>query len=368
MLIFISWLVCSVKFTSWDFRNELWGPAYLLWHQESAYNITILFPDSNSIWFPQIIGLFFPLGLLSQYQAANLWLGMNIVLLIILIWFLTKQALKEKPKPLLFSILVLAVFIFPPTIRLLVLGQMDVIFITTTIAGTFALEKRKLVLSGFLYTIALSKPQLCIIVLPSLIGYLLLIKRDWRNTFKLLLMICFFTLALTIPLWVGKPNWVKDFLSNLSRNPQWLQPSMFSLFRTRIGPSGTVFWFMLFILILIISFWLWLKFGSTYAILWSMALTTIASPYIWSWDFILLLPLFIDTSARLTNKLARITLFGFFIFCLIFSVVSLQFTTHPDDSLLWWFPIVMCTGIVLSLKFNKRPEKVGDDAKHSGFL
>ena len=229
----------------------------------------------------------------------------------------------KKPKPLFLGFLVLSIFLFPPTVRLLILGQVDVIVVISLIAGTYAIERRRLTLSGFLFALALVKPQLCIIVLPSLIGYLLFFKRESQVVLKLLSISCLFGFVLTVPLWLSNSNWVSDFLLNLQRNPQWSQPAIFSYMSYKLGTLGIVLWFFLFAATLILSIRLWSKYGPTQAVLWSLALTTIASPYVWSWDFVLLLPLFIDTAIRLTNTLARASLFIIYVICFVLSVISL---------------------------------------------
>lgn len=84
-----------------------------------------------------------------------------------------------------------------------------------------------------------------------------------------------------------------------------------------------------------------------------MALTTIASPYLWSWDFVLILPLFIDTAVRLANSVARVTLFAFWAACSILLVLSWQ-AAGASDSGSWWLPPVMMIGVVLSLQLSKK--------------
>ncbi len=58
---------------AWDFRNNLWAPAHLLVGGRSPYLIESLFPGSNAVWMPTVIGAFFPLGWLTESQATALW-------------------------------------------------------------------------------------------------------------------------------------------------------------------------------------------------------------------------------------------------------------------------------------------------------
>jgi hypothetical protein len=346
------WVIFTVKFLNWDFRNNLWGPAYLLWHRASAYNISSLFPDSNAIWFPQVIGLFFPFGLLSQYPASNIWLLLNLGLLIAIVWYLAWRVTGEKPKPSLFFALTLSVFIFPPSIRHLILGQIDIVIMVASIAGTIALEKNRFAVSGLFYGIALTKPQLCILVLPNVVLYMFMIKRSWQFALKLLFFIFSLSLTLTLPLWLSNSDWIRDFIANIGRNPQWLQPSIFLQLQLGLGQTGIILWLFLILGIFACAQKIWSNTKPTQAVLWSMALTTIASPYIWSWDFILLLPLLLDTAMRLSNGISRLTLVCFFIASLLLSVIAF---TSPNfsESMLWWFPIGLLFGIIAS-KFLSR--------------
>jgi len=344
------WLMYTIEFVSWDFRNNLWAPAYLIGHGESAYNINIMFDNSNSIWFPQVIGLFFLLGFLPQYLATNIWLILNITLLLSLIWYLFQRVDQVKPKPVLFGVLAIAVFLFPPTIRHLILGQVGILLMVAIIAGVYAIEKHQIVLAGFLFALALVKPQHCIVVLPSVGMYLLFHKR-LQDALKLFLTICFFVAILTVPLWLSSSNWFMDFLLNLQRNPNWEQPNIFSLLHNKFGLLGFIFWLPLYTIILMLSLQAWSKYEPQKAVLWSLALTTIVSPYLWSWDFVFLLPLFVNTAIELSNFLSRLTLSIFYIVCFIFSLIALQ-GVAATDKVLWWFPITLIIGVAASIKID----------------
>lgn len=349
----IFFFLYTTKLVSWDFRNNLWAPTYLIWHGESAYNINALFVDSNSIWFPQIIGLFFPLGLLSQYQAATIWLILNIVLILFIIWYSFRLGGSDKPNPLHIGVLILIVFLFPSTIRHLILGQVGILLTASIIIGTHAIERHQFTLGGFMFAIALVKPQQCILILPSVIVYLLLKRRVLQDTMKLIGATCFFSVLLTVPLWFSSSNWITDLLSNLQRNPIWAQPNLFSLLFNKFGIFGLIIWFILYLVILIISLQIWLKNKPTIAVLWSLALTTFISPYLWSWDFVLLLPLLVNTAIKLSNVISRLILFIFYVTSFVLSVITLQIA-DATDVVLWWLPFTLMVGIIVSLIIDQR--------------
>lgn len=352
IFVLIIYFTFSAQFISWDFRNNLWTPAYLITQRESAYNIKLIFNDSNSIWFPQVIGLFFFLGFLPQHLATNIWLVFNIVLLLILIRYLIRQSDHKKIKPVYLGILVLSVFLFPPTIRHLILGQVDILLIMALIAGTYSIGRQQLILGGFLFALALVKPQHCIVVLPSVFIYLLFTKKALRDILKLFLAICFFMFLQTAPLWFSSSIWINDFISNLQRNPNWAQPSIFSILHNSFGTIGFVLWFIIYITIIIINFQIWSKNKPEKAILWSLASTSIIGPYLWSWDFVLLLPLFLDTTIRLSNLYSKLILYIFYIMCFFGSIFALQDGT-ASDKVLWWFPLVLIIGITVSIVVDK---------------
>ncbi len=169
-------------------------------------------------------------------------------------------------------------------------------------------------------------------------GYLLFRKKVLRDAFKFFWATCFFVVIQTAPLWVSSSTWFSDFLSNLQRNPSWMQPNIFSMLLNKFGAPALIFWFTLYTIILVLSFQIWSKCKPQKAVLWSLALTAIISPYLWSWDFILLLPLLLDTAIDLSNSLARLTLLIFYVACLFISIIILQGGSASDE-VLWWFPI-----------------------------
>jgi hypothetical protein len=110
-LMLAGWFIYTSRSTGWDFRNNLWAPAYLLIHGKSPYRISVLFDNSNAVWFPQIIGLFFPLGLLSEHQASNLWLIINVLTAICLTTFLLWQFKQIRPTSRIYGFVLLGVFL-----------------------------------------------------------------------------------------------------------------------------------------------------------------------------------------------------------------------------------------------------------------
>ena len=346
ILLIVGWFVYTFEYVSGDFRNNLWAPAYLLIHGESPYHISVLFSDSTAVWFPQIIGVFFPLGLLSQNQASNLWLIINGVTLIGMTTYLMWQVKQKKTTPIIYGLVLLAVIFFPSSITHFGLGQVDFLLIAAMLTSAYAIENHNAPATALSFAFALTKPQICFLVLPSAFISLIL-KRKWKSSLLIAILSVTYVILLTIPLWVFDPNWVKDFIWNLRSLPKWWQPALLSQLQVMFDRQGFVLWFLVATTCLVISIVLWNKLAPHQAVLWSLALTTLAAPYLWSWDFTLLLPLFIDTAARLTKVYARLILFFSWVMSLFFSIWSHQF--DDGDKRLWWLPLVMLFGLGASL-------------------
>lgn len=360
-LFFIIWFITTFDLLTWDFRNNLWAPAYLLVHGESPYHIQNLIPGgSSAVWFPQIIGMFFPLGLFPLQQASNLWVMIITSAAVGMVIVLIGRVHPQSKGPIVSGLILLSVLLFPGTVTNILLGQLDFLVIIVLILAASKIQEEGYTVIALCFAIALGKPQLGCIVLPSVFISLLL-QGKWRYGLLLLLSLGAAMILLTIPLWVAYPPWVHDFLSNIRNNPTgWLQPSLFAILKMYLGQAGVVAWLVLAILCLTISTFLWIKLPHQQAVLWSMALTTIAAPYIWSWDFTLLLPLFVDTAARSTKIYARIVLASAWMISSFFHIWTLRFTT--SDHRLWWMPLVLLLGILTSIWVEHRTKPV------SGYL
>ena len=288
-------LIASVLFVlffrytpGWDFRNNLWAPAYLLSHQQSPYHIQVLFDNSTAIWLPMSIGLLFPLGLLPLQQAYNLWLLLNIVALFFIVYYSFHSGRKIS----VFLGIILLMILFRPTLGLLDLGQFSLIACFLFLVIIQFDDKLHPFIIGVLLAVALTKPQLAMFFIPSY-SILYAKEKGVKNLLLLWLYIGTGMLITSLPVWILHPAWLPDFIANLQQNPDWMQPNLYALFsqylRNFQTPVMVIFFISGMAINLLLPFWLPKK----PALLWSLALTTIFSLYLWSWDFVLLYPLFI---------------------------------------------------------------------------
>lgn len=328
----------TLQFIGGDLHNNLWGPARLLVHGQSPYDTRVLQQPADiawlpAVWLPMAIGLFFPLGWLTVYQASQLWLIGSIGALIVTIWL---GGGGQRPPLLPFALSGLAAFMFPPTLSHLGLGQFTILSTLALLLSTRFVTRPRYLLAGFLVAVALAKPQLGALVVPGLfIAYGRLYRLKGVLSFAGALVL--WIILLIVPLWIAHPSWFSDFATALRQNQEWAQPSLFTLLRLQWRTMGWLLWGLLAVGLFCANVWLWLKHPPQNAVIWSLALTPLVTPYIWSWDFVLLVPLINLAVFNLALKSARL-LFGLgYVLCWCL-IVWVRFNTDNSDHRFWWIP------------------------------
>lgn len=333
LAIFVLFVMESKNTFGWDFRNNLWGPAYLLSQKISPYRVDILFDLGNAVWMPMVIVPFFPLGLLPLQQASNIWLAINILCLILIVW-LASDASRFN---LRFAAIATAIYtLFPPTISHFRLGQITLLITLIFLVVVLSEDTIPGLLSGFLIAIGLSKPQLAILVLPGFLFHK--IKEEGGiKTFKFIVLLIISSLMLTVPLFLVSPGWLTDFMSALQKNPSWAHPSSMSVLRDVVPAYGTAIWILWACVVFILNIWVWKIKPKQEAVLWSLALTPLISPYIWTWDFVVILPLFIHTLHHARHKASLTILHAGYLVCWVL-IVAAQYHGSTNEYSFWWIP------------------------------
>jgi len=197
------------------------------------------------------------------------------------------------------------------------------------------LERQAVLWLGLLLTLVLAKPQLSFLVLPGL-GLASWQHPGFEMVGRVVLAIVLWSGLLMLPLFIAYPTWWTDFIAALQTNPTWFQPSLYSLLPLYIGNTGLFLAGLVSIALFGLNAWLWLRFPTTDALPWSLALTPIATPYIWSYDFVFLLPLLIRTAFRLRSIGAQVVLWLGYGLCWVLSVYLLA--QGVSNYRLWWMP------------------------------
>ena len=336
-----------------DFENNLWRPVFLLLHGMSPYNTQVQFNGLKPIWFPVIIGLFFPLGALPVQAASNIWF---LFLLITLFSIIVISARKAGAPTFLMAVMAIGLGVFPSTATHFRLGQVSLLVSLLLLLLSAHYQKMNPGLIGFLLAISLVKPQLIILFFPVFITVLF---RDGggKKVIKVLSLTLFWFLISTIPLFILSPGWIRDFVQNLLDNPGWAYPTFYTIFRT-ILPSDTLPTIIAVILLFIgigITIAISYRLEKNEALLWSMALTPVFSPVVWSWDFVLIYPLLLFLVFNRKNLRTSITvLIGYFI-CLVAYITMVQLG-YADDRYGFWVPIFLNLVMLIGYKFRRKSQ------------
>ncbi|NSW53940.1 MAG: DUF2029 domain-containing protein [Anaerolineae bacterium] len=322
---------------SWDFQNNLWAPAHLLLQGQSPYHIQEMIPKSNAVWMPAVISVFLPLGLLPVHYASNLWLVINLLILFAIVG-ISIQQLKHR-RLAWFVVCVFGLVLFPPVLTHFLLGQISFLICLLFLAAIGYWQQLPAAALGLIFSISVAKPQLAIFLFPTWL-FILLRQKAYRKV----VLTCVWAVAWTglflIPFFLLAPGWSADFLANLTANKDWAHPSLIS-YLVHALPVNRYFIIIPWVALgLAGSLYLAVRLPARTALLWSLAFTPLFSPYIWSWDFILFIPLVLETVFDETQARKRWLVAGGFL--VVESVyLVMKFNGLLSDHLYWWVPWVV---------------------------
>ena len=285
----------------------------------------------------------FSLGWLPLPQAAMVWQLGSVAVMVAVVWLVAEQ---KRPLLLPFMLGLLAMALYPRMLAHLQLGQFSLLAILLYLLSVKLLARRLFWLVGLPVALALAKPQLGIL---AVMGLVIMAYRQakGRGVGLLAASIGGWSILLTLPLFLLYPGWLPDFIISLQQNPSWVQPSLFSLLPAWLGWPGWVIWGILFGVAVVVNGWLWWRRPGLVAMLGSLALTPLVSPYIWSWDFVLLLPLFVWALFRVRRLEAHGLLWvGYLLNWGLMLWVVLH--TDGSDHYFWWGSWLLVTIMAIS--------------------
>jgi len=322
----------SVARSQTDFYNNLWAPVHLLVQSASPYNMSSLQPELPALWMPMAVGFFSFLGFFNFETAQQIWFALNVAGMAALL-YLSMPDLRFIPT--LLAGLFFAYF-FPPVINHFALGQVSILAASSLLMAVKLVEKRPW-LSAFFLALGMTKPQIGFLVAFGLCVHLFQVG-GFKCILNYGLQTFLAVLTLSLPLFIAEPNWIPDFIASLQSNTfQWTHPSILSQLDNWLGNWKYIPWGVLFLGILWTVTWLWRKFPPKTAALWTLALTVLVTPYVWSWDFVLLLPLFVYTFSISNWKGKALLTAGYSLAWAGMAVIQLSTDFH--NSRFWWVPI-----------------------------
>jgi hypothetical protein len=201
-------------------------------------------------------------------------------------------------------------------------------------------------LAAFFLALGLAKPQLGILALPGLSlfyfqrGGFKTVSRFGTKTFLM-------SLLMSLPLFIASPQWIPAWVESMRSNFTWLHPSLFSVLKQSFGAWGYLLWGLILLIGLVACYQLWKHLPPLEAMTWSLGLTTIVTPYVWSWDFVLLLPAWALTFSQMDWKRKTFLFVTYWIGWLGFAYV--QHLPESSNNLFWWFPLWFMSATVMAV-------------------
>lgn len=328
-----------------DFYNELWAPASLLVRGQNPYDTSSLNAELPPAWIPMVIGFFSPLGWLDEDVGSLVWLGISLVELCAII------ILSQGKSRSLFITLAAALFAlsFPPTLYHFMLGQVSLAIVLCMLLAVQMASKDRPWLAAFFVALGLSKPHLLSLAFLGLSFYYYS-QGGFKETFAFWLRTSLMIVILCLPLFIAHPNWIPDAITSMQTNPYWDYPSIFVALRLNLGTVGLAIWGAIVMAILYIAYLLWDRLPALTAMYWSLGLGLFITPYVGSWDFVALLPIYIYTFKQVSwqGKL-------FLLLAYLLAWYGMALVQHVEVSYnlyFWWVPPVLlaCVAIVTPWK------------------
>jgi hypothetical protein len=328
LFVYFFWPLAQPKA---DFYNELWGPAYLMVHGESPYNTASLDPVLPAAWFPMAIGFFGPLGWISEDIALLVWFLFCTTELFVIV-FLSQGKFRAFYVTLIAALLA---FAFPPTLYHFFLGQITLTVTLCMILATYSAIKGKHWLAAFLVALGLSKPHLGVLAVLGLSVHYFR-GGGIRETAAFYLRVVLMIIILCLPLFFAYPNWIPDAVTSMQSNAYWVYPSLHVLLQRNLGLLGIFIWGLITLSILLLSYFLWRKLQPVTAMFWSLGLALLVTPYVGSWDFVILLPILIATFSQADWKRKLFLVLSYLLAWYGMAIIQRMEPSH--NYYFWWVP------------------------------
>lgn len=335
---------------SWDFHTNLWGPAYLLVHRASPYNIEALVKGGGTLWMPVVIGLLFPFGYLPLQWASNIWLLLNLTSLYLMVTILGGISQKNI---IWIMLMTFSLVIFPTSVSHLILGQVSLIICLLLLVLSIWRDRLTPAMIGPLFAFCFTKPQLMILFLPV---YLVVCFRE-QGAGKVLWIVMSTAISsalFCLPLFFLHPDWIPDFLNNLSNDPPWFYPTLYSYigFITSSRVTAIALAGIYLIIGWGIAVYAVLKLDALEALLWALAITPVFSPVIWSWDFVLLYPLLVFMMFKKKSRISSWVIYGGYAICTL-GFVIMRINGYIAEQFTGWVPPFLNGTLLLGYIFQR---------------
>jgi hypothetical protein len=381
LLVLIAVIIFQVKtfrgasipeFIGEDFASY-WASGRLLFEGEDPYSAAKLSVLEKSIGWtkesplvpynpPWAIAFVLPFCIEKFQMGKMIWLSFHFLLIFfssILFFRLYLPAKLYSPWA------ILIVFTFAPIHFMLMKGQIASFVLMGTVLFLWFERKQKFLIAGLAMSIAAAKPHLCLLLWPVLILWAFE-KRRWSFLFGMasgLLGCLLVALAFNRSI-LGQ---YINLLANVSPATYWVTPSIGTLLRHILGLERTYLQFLPALVGLTWVFVHWRKYRDTWD--WPeqtpllLAASLNSAFYVWANDFILLLPIIIQTLVIFWNQRGEYFWQRAIPAYILFD--GILWFLLPSQFWYFWVPPACLTIYILTSKIlplaekGPRPDKIG---------
>jgi len=149
---------------------------------------------------------------------------------------------------------------------------------------------------------------------------------------------------------------LSGLIDNYQGNAHWDMPTLLNLLNKSFGTPGMFLWAGMVLFGIALTIYFWVKRTPQTAAIVTLAITPIISPYLWSWDFVLLFPLLIHLSINGSKSKSIIILSALILVDTYFW--KIRMFGPISDFVNWPIPMILLGSIVfVQLLDDRRSRK-----------
>lgn len=287
---FSFWLAGRMTLTHEDpYAADLWISQHHVYRAEWISDSTFLYPLPLALFFT-------PWGAMPLYHAYILWVWLSQVMLVICAAILLSLFGANRRKYIL--PLAMGILVFRPIISLLLNGQIGAFLLLAIVTASLLLEREQWILGGAVLSLTLLKPNLGVLLLALSGGYFLI-----RGHYRALVGMALASAGMFAAAFLYDSHWVWKYLTVMqTKGTQTFgfSPTIWGLsayisgfnLQKTIWLGGIVT--ALLLTIYLVMIYRWKNISPLAGVGFATALTALLTPYLWTYDqIILILPIVI---------------------------------------------------------------------------
>ena len=303
-----AWMINRDWFTYWGGGRGILDGLNLydsrVWHDITFRYGSTWFPNPVFIYTPATAIFFAPLSALSIQAASVIWLWLTEIFIAAVVIMIARD-LKWTRSSRYAPFWGLGIVLFMPVMLTLLMGQVSALVLVVVAAAAVLFDRGKWLAGGLLLGLTVVKPQPVLFLIP-LIGLWLILNRRWQGLAGLALSFGASGVASLLLF----PNFISDWQTAATTKVGGVagrMPTIWGLTADLFAESPFGFWIAALgaILILLAGLFVvarWKEMDALTCTSVALIASLLITPYLWSYDQILLLIPFIVALIRLDQR------------------------------------------------------------------